>query len=131
MKILMTVLLTITFTFSVFAQKESKPPQDPYGIMEGNEKVAQVTSLVKYVRVDKSGAGYVFFVTPLVNTPASCGSSYPNVLAFDTTTDGGKSILSVVLTAKATSKRVVAYGSGFCDIYSVIETWNYGLVIDS
>lgn len=83
---------------------------------------------VDFVRVDKSGKGYVNFKSPIIGEPASCTTTYLNALAFDTKTDGGKSILSVALTAQATGKKILAKGTGDCGVYGVMEDWNWGFV---
>lgn len=86
---------------------------------------------VSFVRVDYDGKGYVEFVSNLEGTPAACGSGYPKALSFDTSTSGGKAILSVVLTAKASGKPVYAQGSGTCATYSgVIENWLWGRITE-
>jgi hypothetical protein len=87
---------------------------------------------VDFVRVDQSGRGYIQFDTPLVN-PSSCINSsnpgYLKSLAFDATTDGGKAILSVALSAKMSGKAIVARGTGTCMNYpNVIENWSFGYV---
>lgn len=91
------------------------------GIVEG--------ATVTQVRIDKSGAGYVVFDKPLYDSPASCTQSgYKNVLAFDTNEVGGKAILSIVLAAQASGKKVTAIGTGTCPIYGVMEAWNWGTI---
>lgn len=91
------------------------------GIVEG--------ATVTQVRVDKSGAGYVVFDKPLYDTPANCTQSgYKNVLAFDTNEAGGKAILSIVLAAQASGKKVTAVGTGTCPIYGVMEAWSWGTI---
>lgn len=84
---------------------------------------------VNQVRVDKNGHGYVSFAQPLQSTPPACVSStWSSVLAFDATTAGGKAILALALTAKATGKPIWAQGTGQCTIYSQMEDWSFGLV---
>ena len=85
---------------------------------------------VEYVRVDTTGLAYVNFKSALINTPASCTEKpgFTHALAFDTNTAGGKSILSVVLTAQASGKLIYALGTGLCDNYGVIEDWSYGWI---
>ncbi len=84
--------------------------------------------VVDYVRVDHTGLAYVNFTSALINTPASCTESpgFTKALAFDTNTAGGKSILSVVLTAKVTGKTIYAVGTGLCENYGIMENWSYG-----
>lgn len=84
---------------------------------------------VDFVRVDKSGFGYVNFKTKLVGTPASCTQpGYEAALAFNTNEAGGKAILSLVLSAQASGKKVLARGSGACAVYSVMEQWEWGYI---
>ncbi|GAB1624074.1 hypothetical protein AAOGI_41240 [Agarivorans albus] len=80
------------------------------------------------VRADASGKAYVKFDKPLIQTPAACGSGYASHLAFDLKTPGGQGILSVVLAAQASGKRIKAQGTGTCSVYGVIESWSWGLV---
>lgn len=86
---------------------------------------------VELVRVDKSGSAYVQFTTDLIanngELPA-CGTSYPRALAFDTNTEGGKSILAVVLAAKMSNTKIFARGTNECSVYGVVENWDYGYV---
>lgn len=86
---------------------------------------------VDEIRVDASGKGFVKFTTDLVGTPATCiTSSYTRNLAFDTNEPGGRSILSVVLTAKTSGKRIWARGTGTCSVYGSMESWNFGHLVD-
>ncbi len=86
---------------------------------------------VDFVRVDKSGKGYVQFVSPLTpdsGSLPSCGTSYPKALAFDTNVAGGDAILSVALSAKMSSKKITARGTNTCGTYSTIENWDWGYI---
>lgn len=85
---------------------------------------------VKYVRVDKSGKGYVVFDKALAHTPNACGTSHSNHLAFDTNTPGGQAIMSLALTAFSTGKRIQAYGTNNCTIYGTVESWNWGFIVE-
>lgn len=70
------------------------------------------------IRVDKTGIGMIVFDQPLQGTnPACINPTYKNALAFDTNSAGGKSILSVALTAKAQNANVFAYGLNSCAIF--------------
>lgn len=86
-----------------------------------------VNSTVNSVRIDRSGKGMVEFDSPIGNNPASCGTqTYASYLSFDTNTDGGKAIYSMVLAAAASGKKIVAYGTGTCADYSnVVESLSY------
>ena len=84
---------------------------------------------VMEVRADKSGKGYVKFDKALSGAPASCISGgHTSHLSFDLNTPGGKGIMSIALSAQATGNSVRAVGTGSCDDFSVVESWNYGLV---
>jgi hypothetical protein len=84
---------------------------------------------IDFVRVDRSGFGYVKFKTNLIGTPASCTQvGYEAVLAFDTNEAGGKAVLSVVLSAQASGKKVLARGTGSCGVYGVMEQWDWGYI---
>ncbi len=85
---------------------------------------------VDFVRVDSSGYGYVNFVSALTSTPATCINGYPNALAFDTNTAGGKAIYTIALVAKTTNKRIRAVGTNNCTIYGSIESWSWGKIMD-
>lgn len=85
---------------------------------------------VDYVRVDKSGKGYIQFKSALIGTssggPASCTTTYVKALAFDTNTAGGQAILSAALSAQARDTTMYAIGTGKCDIYGVMEDYSWG-----
>lgn len=80
--------------------------------------VGTVIGPVVKVRVDSNGKGMIFFSANVSGVAVHCASTYyPNVLAFDSATPGGKSILAAALAAKATGDTVEAYGTGQCAIY--------------
>ena len=86
----------------------------------GSAKVSQV-------RIDYDGRGMVIFDRSLTTYPACVNGGFTNALSFDTTTTGGRSILAVLLTAKATGSSITAYGAGTCNIYpQYTEDWSYG-----
>jgi len=87
---------------------------------------------VNYVRVDKDGKGFVRFSGQLIN-PSDCidetNGNFLSALAFDTTTEGGRAIMSLALAAKASDKLVYAKGTGNCTIYgNRLEDWSWGYV---
>ena len=83
---------------------------------------------VDLVRVDKNGMGHVQFTSNLA-TPASCATTaFLSSLAFDTNTAGGQSILTTVLTAKASNKPIYAVGTNACALYGVMEDWSWGYI---
>lgn len=71
------------------------------------------------VRVDSSGVGMVRFATKPTGTPPDCMyETYADYFSFNTSTNGGKALLSAALAAKATGSVVSAYGSGTCVNYN-------------
>ena len=90
--------------------------------------IGSVGGKVVAVRVDQTGNGMVMFDQPIGGTPPSCAiSAYNNALAFNTNTAGGKAILALALSAKATGSVISAYGLGTCSIFGVAEDWDYGV----
>lgn len=84
---------------------------------------------IDYVRADRTGKGYVKFKSDLVGTPASCTrSDFKKTLSFDTSTAGGKAIMSIALSAKAAGLRIRTYGTGNCSEYGIMESWDWGYV---
>ena len=84
---------------------------------------------VDFVRADKSGKGYVRFKTDLSSSPALCiQPGYESSLAFNTNEAGGKAILSLVLSAQASGRKIRANGTGACGIYGVMEDWTWGYI---
>ena len=89
-------------------------------------------SKVVNVRADKTGKGYIKFDKPLTGSPASCiAGGHERHLAFDLNTLGGQGVMSLALSALATGKSIRARGTGTCDIYSVVESWDWGYVYDA
>lgn len=90
----------------------------------GGAKVIQV-------RIDQDGKGMVVFDQQVGGTPATCvHSAYTNALSFNAATGGGKAIMAMALTAKATGVAVTVYGNGTCGIYggAHVEDWSYGVM---
>jgi len=83
---------------------------------------------VVYVRADANGYGIVNFDSPLEDAPASCINGHPSHMSFDTNTAGGKALMSVLLTAYSSGKKITARGTGACDEYNVIESMKYAWV---
>lgn len=70
------------------------------------------------VRVDSNGHAIATFASNLGGTPPACAiAQYSNALALDTTTDGGRSLLALLITAEASGETVSVYGSGACNVY--------------
>lgn len=84
---------------------------------------------IEFVRVDKSGMGYVGFATAIGGTPPGCVQApFTKVLGFNTNEAGGKSVLALALAAKAAGRKVQAFGTGTCTAFNVLEDWDYGMV---
>ena len=80
------------------------------------------------VRVDQSGQAMVTFNVAVGGTPPGCvHAAYTRSFAFDTNTAGGKSILAVVLHARAIDATLTVIGTGACAVYGNgwVEDWNY------
>ncbi len=83
------------------------------------------------VRIDRDGRGIVKFDRLIALEPAVCSSAdYNSHFSFDTTTDGGKAIYSLALTALASGKSIYAIGTGVCNDYSVVEGLSYWHLLD-
>lgn len=86
---------------------------------------------IETIRVDNDGRAMVFFDQEIAGTPPPCvHEAYKRALGFDASSEGGKAVLSMALTAKTTGSSVTAHGLGICGTYggSVIETWNHGFI---
>ena len=85
------------------------------------------TGKVTEVRIDRDGRGIISFDGQIAHNPATCRTSpYFSHFSFDATTEGGKAIYSMAITAAATGKRVSAIGTGTCQDYnSLIESLRY------
>lgn len=79
-----------------------------------------VTSTVNFVQVNTPNRAYVRFNTEPSNRPA-CATD-PRMF-IDLTTDAGKAMYNMALTAKASGKRLFSAGTGSC--YSKFEKINY------
>ncbi len=81
------------------------------------------------IRIDSNGAGMVVFDQNLGGTPPTCvHAAYTNALAFNLNTPGGRGVLALALSAKATGTTMTVYGLGTCNIYNGnAEDWNYAV----
>jgi hypothetical protein len=90
-----------------------------------------INAKVILVRADQSGLGMVVF-DKLVNGSPACinAAAYTNALSFNSNTAGGKAIMTMALTAKATGATIEAYGTGACGNYggAHVEDWSYGVM---
>ena len=128
-----TLLLTLTlllFSTTLYAQ-EDMPLLDDEIIKNQNKTGYAPWFNIHFIRIDKTGRGFVQFTQALTelpgtNTTNDCGNLYPKALAFDTNTAGGKAIYSMVLSAESQNKRIWAKGTGNCSIYTVVQDFYYG-----
>jgi hypothetical protein len=88
------------------------------------------TATIETVTVDSNGFGLVKFTQPIAGTPpSSCViPGYASALAFDTNTAGGRSLLAVLLIAKASGSTLDVGGKGACGVYpGQIEDLSYAV----
>jgi hypothetical protein len=86
-----------------------------------------VSGYVKGVRIDRDGKGMVEFDQVIATPPDCAAAPYMSHFSFDTKTEGGRAIYSMVLAAAASGKKIVAYGLSSCQEYTnVVESWSYG-----
>lgn len=88
---------------------------------------------VTEVRVDKDGKGFMTFEKDLRDAynskvPLCTTDQYKNTLAFDVNTKGGQAIFALAISAKTSGKLIHGVGTGKCDLYGVMEDWQYGWV---
>ncbi len=86
-------------------------------------------ALVKQVRVDASGYGYILLKdikwSPNAASAPSCvDSGYTDAIGFDTNTQGGQSILSAALAANLSGRRVQFSTKQLCAPYNVVQAAN-------
>jgi hypothetical protein len=75
------------------------------------------TTIVTVI-VDFNGLGIVTFSQPIVGSPPSCViPAYAAAMAFDTNTQGGRTMLAVLMSAKASGSTVDVGGRGACTVY--------------
>jgi hypothetical protein len=87
-----------------------------------------LSAKVVKVRVDSDGRGMVIFDQVVGGAPPGCVIAYySTAMAFNATTAGGKAIMAMALTAKATGASIVVDGTGVCGHYTAyVEDWSYG-----
>lgn len=77
----------------------------------------EVTGKVSEVRVyNDVPVAFVCFDHDL--SRVTCGADYPNCLAFSTSTDQGRAVLSLALAARTSGRPVFARGLDTCDTIS-------------
>ncbi|KPZ73131.1 hypothetical protein AN944_00279 [Shewanella sp. P1-14-1] len=90
-----------------------------------------VDAKVVSVRVDRDGKGIVIFDRDLKGTRPNCVSGgYSRHLSFNSSQDGGKSIMSLALTAQVSGKKIRARGTGSCHDYGSVESWLWGWTVN-
>ena len=134
MKINLTVVITLVLmSFSVYANDTSnidlKLPMNLSKTSVSGAVGEANNYEIHSVRVDRSGLGHVTFRTELIGR-VLCNANYKKMLSFNTNTEGGKSVYSLVLSAYLSGKKIVARGTGTCSDYSVMESWNWGTMVD-
>ncbi|WP_325892437.1 hypothetical protein [Grimontia sp. NTOU-MAR1] len=90
--------------------------------------------LINRVVVAEGGWATVKFTVPLVpsnGSTASCVASWnKDSLSFSTKTPDGGAILSLLLAAQVSGKKVYAQGTGNCNVTSNAESWNFGWIVN-
>jgi hypothetical protein len=76
-----------------------------------------VTGKITTVRVDANGNGIAMFSTVLTTPSACVSTTYNNMMAFNTNTAGGRSMLAAMLFAQGKGNTVSAVGTGACGVY--------------
>ena len=90
-----------------------------------------ILSTIEMIRIDKDGFATVYFANTLWAEYGSCrGAGLESALAFDSKTLAGKSLLDVMLNAKAKNYNLSGEGTGLCMMINgnSVETVNYLLV---
>lgn len=88
-------------------------------------------SKVIQVRTDQGGLGMVVFDQLISGSPGCINATaYANAFSFNSNTAGGKAIMAMALTAKATGAIIAVYGTGACGNYggAHVEDWSYGVM---
>lgn len=90
---------------------------------------SQGPSRISYVHVMDNGI-VMFIMTGTRSTPPSCGTPTPTRWAFNGATAAGQAKLSVLLTAYASGKNIMIYGTGACADYYETESVAWFHTID-
>ena len=99
-----------------------------FSISNVAQAIGSISATVADVRVDRSGLGIIAFSQSIGGEAAACRvTPYTSHFSFDAKTEGGKAIYSMALTAVASGKKMVAYGTGSClDYANTVESISYG-----
>ncbi|NRF28397.1 hypothetical protein [Vibrio coralliilyticus] len=120
---LVIALCSIFISFSSFASISSTNPLND----ESGRSISRVI-------VSQSGWVTVKFANPLVSIGggvADCVASWnKDSLSFSTKTQEGSAILSLVLAAQVSGKKVYAQGTGTCQVTGNSESWNFGWIVN-
>jgi len=81
------------------------------------------------IEADDSGLFFVYLSANISNV-AACGQTQPNAFAIDSSTAGGKIMITVISEAYALGKSVEVEGSGTCSLYPVYESLHYVITQD-
>jgi hypothetical protein len=91
-------------------------------------------------QASNTGAGNIKLITPVPGidllfvqtgtrtTPPSCATN--TRWALDTSTSTGQAAAAVLLTAYATGKQIVVYGTGTCTLHPDSETVSFFQIVD-
>jgi hypothetical protein len=70
-----------------------------------------------------SGTSVPFFIYLSTNdTNIGCNSTALNAFAIDETTDAGRAMIAVVITARLTGQPITVHGTGACSLWSLTDT---------
>ena len=96
-------------------------------VFAGSLGYAKVTQ----IRTDQGGLGMVVFDQSITGSPGCINAAaYANAFSFNSNTAGGKAIMAMALTAKATGATIYVSGTGACGNYggAHVEDWSYGVM---
>jgi hypothetical protein len=84
--------------------------------LAGTTAQASNTALVSVTSVLSTSTGTVLFtIEGTRSTPPSCGAAWPTRFAFNISTAAGQAMLSTLLTAAASHKPIIVWGTHACD----------------
>jgi hypothetical protein len=84
---------------------------------------------ISSIRVDITGHVIVVFDTASA-LKAPCGSNDGKTIGFDSTSNGGKTVYSLLVSAKLSGKPIEVFGDGTCVNYqgTTFEGWSAGIM---
>ena len=70
-----------------------------------------------------SGTAVPFFIYLSANdTNIGCNSANLNAFAVDSTTDAGRAMIAIAISARLTGQQVTVYGTGSCTVWGLTDT---------